>query len=74
MHEHIATPDYPNVVWAFSYRGVQIEITTTLHHNQQIYSAWVNHDKGSAVAVPIAYSREGAIAAAKKWVNTHFSW
>ena len=74
MHEHIATPDYLDVVWAFPYRNVKIEITTTAHHNQQIYSAWVTHDTGSAVAVPKAYSRESAIAQAKKWVNTHFSW
>ena len=74
MHEHIATPDYLNVVWAFPYRGTQIEITTTVHHEQQIYSAWVNHSQGSAVAVPRADSRERAIAKAKKWVDTHFSW
>lgn len=74
MHEHIATPDYPDVVWAFPYRSVKIEITTTLHQEQQIYSAWVTHNKGSAVAVPKAYSRESAIAQAKKWVDTHFSW
>ena len=74
MHEHIVTPNYPNVVWAFPYRGVQIELTTTMHHGQQIYSVWVTHEKGSAVAVPRADSRDYAIAAAKKWVNTHFSW
>ena len=74
MHEHIATPDYLDVVWAFPYRGIQIEITTTVHHEQQIYSAWVTHKQGSAVAVPRADSRESAIAKAKKWVDTHFSW
>ena len=74
MHEHIATPDYLDIVWAFPYRGVRIEITTTIHHERQIYSAWVTHKRGSAVAVPRAESREGAIATAKKWVDTHFSW
>jgi len=74
MHEHIATPHYPAVVWAFPYRGMQIEITTTRHHDRQIYSAWVTYATGSAVAVPRADSREIAIARAKKWIHTHFSW
>ena len=74
MHEHIATPDYLDVIWAFPYRGVKIEITTTLHHEQPVYSAWVTHATGSAVAVPSAATREIAIAQAKKWVHTHFQW
>lgn len=74
MHEHIATPHFPAVVWAFSYRNMQIEITTTWHHEQQVYSAWVTYDTGSAVAVPRANSREAAIAQAKKWIHTHFDW
>ncbi|MEL7224954.1 MAG: hypothetical protein AAF810_16635 [Cyanobacteria bacterium P01_D01_bin.36] len=74
MHEHIATPHYPAVIWAFSYRNMQIEITTTWHHDQQIYSAWVTYATGSAVAVPRAQSREVAIAQAKKWIQTHFDW
>lgn len=74
MHEHIATPHYPAVAIAFSYRNMRIEITTTLHHQQQIYSAWVTYATGSAVAVPRAESREAAIAGAKKWIQTHFNW
>ncbi|MEO1620330.1 MAG: hypothetical protein AAFU53_04760, partial [Cyanobacteria bacterium J06632_3] len=74
MHEHIATPHFPAVVLAFIYRGMQIEITTSQHHNRQIYSAWVTYATGSAVAVPRADSRERAIALAKRWVNTHFDW
>ena len=62
MHEHIATPHYPAVVWAFSYRNMQIEITTTWHQDQQVYSAWVTYATGSAVAVPRADCREEAIA------------
>jgi len=73
MHEHIATPSYPNVIWAFTYRGVRIEITTDIHQNQQIYSAWVTYATGSAVAVPAANTREAAIARAKKWIQTHFN-
>ncbi|MEO1389600.1 MAG: hypothetical protein AAFV85_19870 [Cyanobacteria bacterium J06634_6] len=74
MHEHIATPHYPAVLWAFSYRNVQIEITTTVYQDRQIYSAWVSYPTGSAVAVPRAESREIAIAGAKKWIHTHFNW
>lgn len=74
MNEHIATPHYPAVVWAFTYRDMQIEITTTWHQERQIYSAWVTYDTGSAVAVPRAESRERAIAGAKKWIQTNFNW
>ena len=72
MHEHLATPDYPNVVWAFFHRGLKIEITTSHYRNQLVYSAWVTHEKGSAVAVPVASTREIAIARAKQWIKTHF--
>ncbi|MEM6451355.1 MAG: hypothetical protein AAF703_13680 [Cyanobacteria bacterium P01_D01_bin.105] len=72
MHEHVAIPDYPNVVWAFDYRGLNIEITTGTHHGQTIYSAWVTHANGSAVAVPFAQTREAAITLAKRWVRSHF--
>ena len=72
MYEHVVMPDYPNVLWAFTYQDVRIEITTDNHDGQQVYSAWVTHEKGSAVAVPIAYTREIAIRRAKKWIKTHF--
>ena len=74
MHEHIVTPNYPNVLWAFTYRGMKIEITTTLDQEERVYSAWVTHATGSAVAVPRASTRETAIASAKRWVQTHFTW
>ena len=74
MHEHIATPHYPAVVWAFFYRNMKIEITTSEHNEQRVYSAWVTYETGSAVAVPVAYSREQAIARAKKWIQTQFNW
>jgi hypothetical protein len=73
MHEHIATPDYPHTAIAFTYRGLEIEITTSLHQDEIIYSAWVNYAMGSAVAVPRASSKKAAIAQAKKWIQTHFS-
>jgi len=74
MHEHIATPHFPAVVLAFDYRGMQVEITTSYDQGRQVYSAWVGYPTGSAVAVPRADSREGAIARAKKWINTQFNW
>lgn len=72
MHEHIATPHYPKAVWAFTYQGVRIEITTSLYHEEQVYSAWVTHATGSAVAVPKAQTQRIAITRAKKWIETHF--
>ena len=74
MHEHIATPDYPDVVLAFTYRGLKIEVTTCLYQEKTVYSAWVTYQTGSAVAVPMAQTREIAIAKAKKWINAQFSW
>ena len=74
MQEHIATPHFPTIVWAFTYRDMQIEVTTTYHHGQQIYSAWVTYTTGSAVAVPRADSPDKAIAGAKQWIRTHFDW
>ncbi len=66
MHEHIATPDYPDVVLVFTYRGLKIEVTTCWHQGQTVYSAWVTYTTGSAVAVPMARTKEIAIAQAKK--------
>lgn len=74
MHEHIATPDYPDVVLAFTYRDMKIEITACVYQEQVAYSAWVTYTTGSAVAVPKARTREEAIARAKKWINTQFAW
>ena len=73
MYEHIATPHYPQVVLAFTYHGVKVEITTDLYHDKQIYSAWVIYTTGSAVAVPMAPTREIAINRTKKWIHTHFT-
>lgn len=72
MHEHLAIPNYSRVIWAFTYHDVKVEITTDIYDGQQVYSAWITHEQGSAVAVPVAYTREIAIARAKKWIQTHF--
>ena len=69
---YIAEPDFINTVFAFPYRGLRIEITTTQHQGQTVYTAWVDYATGSAVAVPKAYSRKEAIWRAKSWVRRRF--
>lgn len=69
----ILEPDYPNVVFAFPYRGVRIEITQSEDEGISLYSAWVEYAQGSAVAVPKAYSRNDAIRRARHWVDQSFS-
>ena len=69
----IIEPDYPNVVWAFPYRGLTIEIEQSTLDNQRIYAAWVEYASGSAVAVPKAWTREDAIQRAKRWVDRRFA-
>lgn len=69
----IFEPDYPQVVFAFPYRGVRVEITRCEEEGVGLYSAWVNYAQGSAVAVPKAYSRNDAIRRARRWVDQSFS-
>ena len=73
MHEHIATPHYPQAIWAFTYRGLKVEITVASFHGERVYSAWVDYAEGSAVAVPKARTQSVAIAQAKRWICQHFS-
>lgn len=70
---HIADPDYINTVFAFPYRGVKIQVTSSTHLGVTIYTAWVDYATGSAVAVPKAYSRRDAVQRAKHWVLQKFS-
>ncbi|MEO0430842.1 MAG: hypothetical protein AAF151_04020 [Cyanobacteria bacterium J06656_5] len=71
---HIADPDHINTVFAFPYRGVTIQITSGTHLGMTIYTAWIDHATGSAVAVPKAYTRSDAIRRAKSWVTRKFSF
>ncbi|MBT9310954.1 hypothetical protein [Leptothoe kymatousa] len=71
---HIADPDYIKTAVAFPYRGVTIQITTGTHLGVKIYTAWIDYETGSAVAVPKAYSRREAITRAKQWVQQKFSF
>ncbi|NER79785.1 MAG: hypothetical protein F6K42_09430 [Leptolyngbya sp. SIO1D8] len=66
-------PHYPKIVFAFSYRDLNIEVEQSFIDDQPIYAAWVNYALGSAVAVPKAWNREEAIRRAKKWVDRKFT-
>ncbi|MEM6255298.1 MAG: hypothetical protein AAF821_20485 [Cyanobacteria bacterium P01_D01_bin.156] len=68
MPMHIADPDHIDTVFAFPYCGVRIQVTRSTYLGTTIYTAWVDHSTGSAVAVPKAYSRREAVKHAKKWV------
>ncbi|WP_272127832.1 hypothetical protein [Spirulina sp. CS-785/01] len=65
----IEDPHYPNIVLSFSYRGYQIELDRGDWQGQEIYTAWVNHDQGCAVAVPWALTRKIALRQAKNWID-----
>ena len=67
-------PHYPHIVITFAYRGCKIEIERDEDkvYQQEIYSAWVNYEKGCTVAVPIAMTRKDAIKRAKKWIDRKF--
>ncbi len=71
---YIADPDYIQPVMRFPYRGVSIQITTGTHLGTPIYTAWVDHATGSAVAVPKAYTKREALSRAKQWVGRHFTF
>ena len=70
----IIEPNYPNVVFAFPYRGLTIEIEQGTLDGHLIYAAWVDYASGSAVAVPKAWTREDAIRRAKRWVDRKFNY
>ena len=63
-------PDYPKVILAFDYRGFKIEIARDEFADNDIYTAWVNHQYGCAMAVPCALTTRLAIKKAKRWVDT----
>ena len=62
-------PDYPRIMLSFTYHGCKIEIDRTELNGHFIYTAWVNHDRGYAVAVPSAMSKIAAIHQAKQWID-----
>lgn len=68
----ILEPDYPHIVFAFPYRGVIVEIAHSSDDGRSLYSAWIKHPTGFAIAVPKSYSRKDAIHRACEWVDQAF--
>ena len=63
------TPNYPQIILSFVYRGCKVEIDRDESDGNCIYAAWVNHDRGCAVAVPHAATTIDAIRQAKQWID-----
>lgn len=62
-------PHYPHILLSFDYRGCTIEIDRDEVEGKSIYAAWVNHERGCAVAVTSASTPKEAIKKAKTWIN-----
>ncbi len=66
----IMKPSYPQIILSFAYRGCKVQIDRDKLDGHCIYAAWVNHDRGCAVAVPVAMTTMDAIRQAKQWIDT----
>ena len=62
-------PDFPHIIWSFTYRGSRLDVDQSEDEGQILYAVWANHNKGCAVAVPRALTREDAIRRAKRYVD-----
>ncbi len=62
-------PNYPQIILSFAYRGCKVEIDRDELDGHCIYAAWVNHERGCAVAVPFAMTSIDAIRQAKHWID-----
>ncbi|WP_081942889.1 hypothetical protein [Myxosarcina sp. GI1] len=62
-------PNYPQIILSFTYRGYKVEIDRDELNGNCIYAAWVNHERGCAVAVPIATTTIDAIRRSKQWID-----
>lgn len=62
-------PSYPHIILSFNYRGCKVEIDRDELDGYCIYAAWVNHDRGCAVAVKSAMTTRDAIRRAKQWID-----
>ena len=65
----MSQPNYPHIILTFFHRGYRVEIDQDTFNGQNIYSVWVTHNFGSAVAVPCCYSKAEAIRKGKKWIE-----
>jgi hypothetical protein len=66
-------PHYPKIIMSFTYRECKIQIERDKFNTQDIYAAWVNHDKGCAIAVPYAANPTEAIRKSKQWIDQRFN-
>ena len=62
-------PNYPQIILSFAYRGCKVEIDRDELDGHCIYAAWVNHERGCAVAVLFAMTSIDAIRQAKLWID-----
>jgi hypothetical protein len=62
-------PHYPQIILSFVYRDCKVEIDRDQLDGRCIYAAWVNYDRGCAVAVPFARTTMDAIQKAKQWID-----
>lgn len=62
-------PHYPKIILSFTYRECKIEIERDNFNQQDIFAAWVNYDRGCAIAVPYANSPTEAIRKSKQWID-----
>ena len=69
----ILNPDFPHIVWSFTYRGWQLEVDQSEEDDQVLYAVWANHKAGCAVAVPCAFTQAEAIKRAKRYVDARIN-
>ena len=62
-------PHYPKITMSFTYRDYKIQIERDKFNKQDIYAAWVNYDRGCAIAVPYAATATEAVRKSKLWVD-----
>ena len=65
----ILNPDYPHIVWSFTYRGWRLEVDQSEADGQVLYTVWANHEAGCEIAVPYAVTQAAAIKQAKRYVD-----
>ncbi len=54
---------------SITYRGCKVQIDRDQSDGHCIYAAWVNHNRGCAVAVPSAMTTIDAIRRSKQWID-----
>ncbi|NEQ98163.1 MAG: hypothetical protein F6K30_15835 [Cyanothece sp. SIO2G6] len=65
----VADPHYLDVILSFIYRGYRVQIAQDTFDGYPIFAAWIDHQWGSAIAVPCELTRTIAVRKAKRWVD-----